>query len=69
VRGQTLVYPGCGNYHGRQLSNLFNTLGFAAGEELTDFGNEGITRIAEGELGEIWQVRAFAPANCTRCLP
>jgi hypothetical protein len=54
VAGQTLVYPKFDNPNNRQLSNLFNTLGFAAGEELVDFGNEGPNRIAEGELTEIW---------------
>jgi hypothetical protein len=52
--GQTLFYPGFQSVNNRQLSNLFNTLGFAAGEELLDFGNEGPNRIAEGELPEIW---------------
>lgn len=54
VQGQTVVYPGYGNANNRQVSNLFNTLGFAAGEELVAFGNEGANRIAEGELTEIW---------------
>ena len=52
--GQTVVYPGHGHDHNRQVSNLFNTLGFAAGQELTDFGDEGANRIAEGELTELW---------------
>lgn len=54
VAGQTVVYPKFDNPNNRQLSNLFNTLGFAAGQELVDFGNEGPNRIAEGELTEIW---------------
>ncbi|MDH5676568.1 MAG: DUF1552 domain-containing protein [Myxococcales bacterium] len=51
---RTVVYPGHGHDNNRQLSNLFNTLGFAAGEELLDFGAEGSSRIAEGELSEVW---------------
>jgi hypothetical protein len=54
VAGQTLVYPGYGHDNNRQVSNLFNTLSFAAGEELVDFGGEGANRIAEGELTELW---------------
>ncbi|MEQ1505359.1 MAG: DUF1552 domain-containing protein [Myxococcota bacterium] len=53
--GRTVVYPGA--YAGadnRQLSNLFNTLGYAAGEVLDDFGEEGTTRIATGPLWELY---------------
>jgi hypothetical protein len=53
--GRTVIYPKFDNPNNRQVSNLFNTLGFAAGQELTDFGNEGAKRIAEGELTEIWE--------------
>ena len=37
----------------RQLSNLYNTLGYAAGTVLDDFGEEGETRIATGPLAEL----------------
>lgn len=53
--GRTIVYPGAGDpTNNRQLSNLFNTLGYAAGEVLDDFGEEGNTRIAEGPLSELY---------------
>ncbi len=52
--GRTVVYPRYGHDHNRQVSNLFNTLGHAAGADLNDFGHEGITRITEGPLSEIW---------------
>ncbi len=52
--GRTIVYPGADDStNNRQLSNLFNTLGYAAGEVLDDFGQEGETRIAEGPLSEL----------------
>jgi hypothetical protein len=53
--GRTLVYPNYESANNRQVSNVFNTLGHAAGDtSLNDFGNEGPTRIAEGPLSEIW---------------
>lgn len=51
--GRSVVYPGVGQANNRQLSNLFNTLGYAAGEALDDFGGEGHTRIALGPLDEL----------------
>lgn len=52
--GRTIVYPGANDgTNNRQLSNLFNTLGYAAGEVLDDFGEEGNTRIATGPLSEL----------------
>jgi hypothetical protein len=51
--GRTVVYPGHGQDNNRQVSNLFNTLGHAAGVDLNDFGAEGALRIAEGELTEL----------------
>jgi hypothetical protein len=53
--GRSLVYPGyqSGSGH-RQVSNLFNTLGHAAGVPLDDFGAEGLTRVAEGPLSELY---------------
>lgn len=52
--GRSLVYPGesAGTSH-RQLSNLWNTLGYAAGVELDAFGHEGPIRVAEGPLSEL----------------
>ncbi len=52
--GRTLVYPGldAGSSH-RQVSNLWNTLGYLAGEELDAFGEEGPIRVAEGPLSEL----------------
>lgn len=52
--GQTVTYPGAraGEAH-RQLSNLWNTVGYLAGEPLDTFGAEGPTRIAEGPLTEL----------------
>lgn len=52
--GRTVVYPGVRQSQNRQMSNMFNTLGYAAGVDLTDFGKEGTTRIAEGPLSEIF---------------
>ncbi len=52
--GRTVVFPRHGHDNNRQVSNLFNTLGHAAGADLNAFGHEGITRIAEGPLSEIW---------------
>ncbi|MBN8611291.1 MAG: DUF1552 domain-containing protein [Deltaproteobacteria bacterium] len=52
--GQTVAFPGRGaeTAH-RQVSNLWNTLGHLAGEDLNEFGEEGITRIAAGPLAEL----------------
>lgn len=52
--GRSVVFPKRGNDNNRQVSNVFNTLAHAAGEELNDFGGEGVSRIAEGPLSEIW---------------
>jgi len=51
--GRTVVFPGVDDSNNRQLSNLFNTLGYAAGGVLDDFGEEGQTRITEGPLSEL----------------
>lgn len=52
--GRTVIYPGLreGAAH-RQLSNLWNTIGHAAGLDLNDFGLEGPTRVALGPLSEL----------------
>ena len=52
--GRTVVYPRYRHDNNRQVSNLFNTLGYAAGVELDEFGHEGSTRVAAGPLSEIW---------------
>ncbi|MEL6348961.1 MAG: DUF1552 domain-containing protein [Myxococcota bacterium] len=53
TEGQTLVYPSVNHANNRQMSNLFNTIGYLAGETLDDFGMEGVTRITEGPLTEL----------------
>jgi hypothetical protein len=53
--GRTIVYPGVdsgGSAH-RQVSNLWNTLGHLAGEQLDTFGAEGPYRVAPGPLSEL----------------
>lgn len=57
--GRAVVYPAEGQMQHRQVSNVFNTLGWAAGAELNDFGAEGSTRVAEGPLGELGAEGAF----------
>lgn len=52
--GRTVIFPEQGEPNNRQVSNLFNTLGHAAGDSgFNLFGNEGPTRIAPGPLGEL----------------
>lgn len=51
--GRTLLYPRMGASGHRQMSNLFNTLGHAAGLPLTHFGAEGAARVAPGPLTEL----------------
>jgi len=53
--GRTIVYPGVdsgGSGH-RQVSNVWNTLGHLAGEQLDTFGAEGPFRVATGPLHEL----------------
>jgi len=52
--GRTLIYPRRGQDGHRQVSNVFNTLGFTAGENLTHFGNEGAKREKPGPLEAIY---------------
>lgn len=52
--GRTVVYPGLRSGGHRQVSNLWNTLGYLAGGELDHFGREGPNRMAPGPLGELW---------------
>ena len=52
--GRSVVYPPHGHDNNRQVSNLFNSLGHAAGEDMNEFGQEGPKRIAKGPLSEIW---------------
>jgi len=52
--GRTVIYPGVGDSrNNRQVSNLFNTLGHLAGEDMNAFGAEGASRIAMGPLAEL----------------
>lgn len=52
--GRTVVFPAEGKANNRQMSNLFNTLGHAFGDDAFDnFGAEGKNRIAEGPLSEL----------------
>jgi len=51
--GRSIVYPGMSSDGHRQLSNLWNTLGHVAGEDLNEFGAEGPSRRAAGPLGEL----------------
>ncbi|MDQ3030910.1 MAG: DUF1552 domain-containing protein [Myxococcota bacterium] len=51
--GRTIVYPGLSSSGHRQLSNLWNTLGHVAGDDLNEFGAEGPSRRAAGPLGEL----------------
>lgn len=51
--GRTLIYPGLSSDGHRQVSNLWNTLGYACGEQLDGFGKEGPTRRAFGPLQEL----------------
>jgi hypothetical protein len=51
--GRTIVYPGLGYGGHLQVSNLLNTFGYCAGEELNTFGKEAASRIAEGPLSEL----------------
>lgn len=51
--GRTTVFPGVRMANNRKMSNLYNTLGHAAGLTLDEFGTEGATRIAPGPLSEI----------------
>ena len=50
---RSIVYPGHGATHNRQLSNLFSTLSHMAGSPINAFGND-INRIVEGPLSELW---------------
>ncbi|MEL6349782.1 MAG: hypothetical protein AAFV53_42155 [Myxococcota bacterium] len=53
TEGRTVVFPGVNHANNRQMSNLFNTIGYLAGEPLDNFGMEGVTRIAEGPLSAL----------------
>jgi hypothetical protein len=53
--GRTVIFPEAGQPSNRQISNLFNSLGHAAGDaNFNTFGNEGAARIAPGPLTEIF---------------
>lgn len=52
--GRTVIYPGVNSPNNRQLSNLWNTLGYVAGQSLDMFGGEdGDLRRAPGPLAEL----------------
>jgi hypothetical protein len=52
--GRTILYPGTGGAGHRQVSNLWNTMGYLAGQTLDDFGaEEGDLRKAFGPLPEL----------------
>lgn len=52
--GRTVIFPALGETQHRQVSNLFNTLGHAAGDSMfNSFGNEGDARVAPGPLSEV----------------
>ncbi len=52
--GRTVIYPGVDDANNRQLSNLWNTLGYVAGQTLDQFGGEvGSLRKAPGPLAEL----------------
>ncbi len=50
---KSLIYPGLGKDNHRQVSNLWNTLGYLTGDMLDAFGKEGPSRVAEGPLSEL----------------
>lgn len=52
--GRTLIYPTLDHDGHRQVSNLFNTLGHTAGQDLNSFGKEGPARIQPGPLEDIY---------------
>jgi hypothetical protein len=52
--GRTVIYPAVNAANNRQMSNVFNTLGHAAGDSSFNmFGAEGTNRIAPGPLSEL----------------
>ena len=55
--GRAVVYPKRGESAHRQMSNLFNSIGHAAGAPLDEFGAEGASRVAPGPLSELWRAR------------
>lgn len=51
--GRTVVFPRRGSDTHRQVSNLWNTVGHLAGQDLNTFGMEGEARIAPGPLSAL----------------
>ena len=51
---RTLIYPNIEQDGHRQVSNVFNTLGHTAGEDLNTFGKEGPKLVQPGPLAEIY---------------
>ncbi len=53
--GRTVIFPELGETNHRQVSNVFNSLGHAAGDSSFNlFGAEGTTRVAPGPLSELF---------------
>lgn len=52
--GRSVIYPGYNSGGHRQLSNLWNSVGYLAGMELDEFGTEGPGRQAAGPLSELF---------------
>ncbi|HEY1100925.1 MAG TPA: DUF1552 domain-containing protein, partial [Myxococcota bacterium] len=51
--GRTHLYPGQSSDQHRQLSNVWNTMGYAGGLALDEFGAEGRNRRAAGPLSSL----------------
>lgn len=52
--GRTILYPQVGHANNRRMSNLFNTLAYAAGVPMDDFGGEPDKGDFPGPLSELW---------------
>ncbi|NVB41344.1 DUF1552 domain-containing protein [Pseudenhygromyxa sp. WMMC2535] len=53
--GRSVSYPKSGHANNRQVSNMFNTLLYGAGQPTDDFGHANAdSRVAEGPLAELW---------------
>ena len=53
--GRSVTFPKAGHDNNRQISNVFNSMLYGAGQPTDDFGHVDVaSRIAEGPLSEIW---------------
>ena len=53
--GRSVAYPKSGHANNRQISNVFNSMLYGAGQPTDDFGHANPdSRVAEGPLSEIW---------------